>query len=41
MTTRTESSADDPTIESRDDLLAPFGRGEKPKAALRIVTEHE
>ncbi|MFN3389772.1 MAG: glutamate--cysteine ligase [Allosphingosinicella sp.] len=41
MTTRTESSADDPTIESRDDLLAPFARGEKPKEAWRIGTEHE
>ena len=41
MTTRTTSSAADPTIESRDDLLAPFRKGEKPKAAWRIGTEHE
>src|SRR3954465_913565 len=41
MTTRTESAKDDPPIESRDDLLAPFARGEKPKAAWRIGTEHE
>ena len=41
MTTRTESAADDPTIESRDDLLAPFARGEKAKDAWRIGTEHE
>jgi len=41
MTTRTTSGAADPTIESRDDLLAPFRKGEKPKAAWRIGTEHE
>ena len=41
MTTRTTSSAADPVIETRDDLLAPFRRGEKPKDAWRIGTEHE
>jgi glutamate--cysteine ligase len=41
MTTRTDSDRFDPPIESRDDLLAPFSRGEKPKAAWRIGTEHE
>ena len=41
MTTRTESDRFDPVIESRDDLLAPFVRGEKPKAEWRIGTEHE
>ncbi|MDB5693167.1 MAG: glutamate--cysteine ligase [Alphaproteobacteria bacterium] len=41
MTTRTENDRYDPPIESRDDLLAPFIRGEKPKAAWRIGTEHE
>ena len=41
MTTRTASDKFDPTIESRDDLLAPFIRGEKPKQAWRIGTEHE
>jgi glutamate--cysteine ligase len=41
MTTRTSSGSDDPTLESRDDLLAPFRKGEKPKSAWRIGTEHE
>ena len=41
MTTRTTSDAADPPIESRDDLLAPFLAGEKPKASWRIGTEHE
>ena len=41
MTTRTETARADPLIESRDDLLAPFGRGEKPESAWRIGTEHE
>src|SRR4051812_2655241 len=41
MTTRTESAKYDPPIETRDDLLAPFARGEKPKDAWRIGTEHE
>src|SRR6476619_6209853 len=41
MTTRTESARFDPPIESRDDLLAPFARGEKPRENWRIGTEHE
>jgi glutamate--cysteine ligase len=41
MTTRTETARYDPPIESRDDLLAPFIRGEKPEAEWRIGTEHE
>jgi glutamate--cysteine ligase len=41
MTTRTDSDRFDPRIESRDDLLAPFIAGEKPKARWRIGTEHE
>ena len=41
MTTRTASDAADPPIESRDDLLAPFIKGEKPKESWRIGTEHE
>src|SRR4051794_13546938 len=41
MTTRTESGTVDPPIESRDDLLRPFLKGEKPKEAWRIGTEHE
>jgi glutamate--cysteine ligase len=41
MTTRTETGKADPEIQSRDDLLAPFVRGEKPADAWRIGTEHE
>jgi len=41
MTTRTESAKIDPPLESRDDLLAPFAKGEKPEADWRIGTEHE
>ena len=41
MTTRTESDRFDPPIESRDDLLRPFQKGEKPPEAWRIGTEHE
>jgi glutamate--cysteine ligase len=41
MTTRTDTAKADPLIESRDDLLAPFARGEKPAGAWRIGTEHE
>jgi glutamate--cysteine ligase len=41
MTTRTETAKADPTIETRDDLLAPFAKGEKPREAWRIGTEHE
>jgi glutamate--cysteine ligase len=41
MTTRTASNSVDPPIETRADLLAPFGAGEKPEAAWRIGTEHE
>ncbi|QAY75812.1 glutamate--cysteine ligase [Sphingosinicella sp. BN140058] len=41
MTTRTETTRQDPLIESRDDLLAPFRKGEKPEADWRIGTEHE
>jgi glutamate--cysteine ligase len=41
MTTRTETGKTDPPIESRDDLLRPFLKGEKPKEAWRIGTEHE
>ena len=40
MTTRTDLSAS-PLIESRDDLLATFVKGEKPQADWRIGTEHE
>ena len=41
MTTRTETSAEDARIEGRDDLLATFAKGEKPKESWRIGTEHE
>ncbi|WP_343343829.1 glutamate--cysteine ligase [Sphingomicrobium sp. XHP0239] len=40
MTTRTDLS-ESPTIESRDDLIAVFSGGEKPKDDWRIGTEHE
>ena len=41
MTTRTETAKADPQVESREDLLAPFAKGEKPVADWRIGTEHE
>jgi glutamate--cysteine ligase len=41
MTTRTDSAKADPMMESLDDLLAPFARGEKPETSWRIGTEHE
>ena len=41
MTTRTETGAADPIIDSRNDLLATFASGEKPAHAWRIGTEHE
>ena len=40
MTTRTDDKAS-PPIESRDDLIAVFSGGEKPRDAWRIGTEHE
>ncbi len=41
MTTRTGTDKSDHRIEGRDDLLAVFARGEKPRAEWRIGTEHE
>lgn len=41
MTTRVASAGVDPVIENREDLLAPFLKGEKPKDRWRIGTEHE
>ena len=41
MTTRTDSVKVSPIIESRDQLVASFARGEKPKDRWRIGTEHE
>src|SRR5829696_7346912 len=40
MTTKTDDKAS-PPIESRDDLLAVFSGGEKPRPAWKIGTEHE
>ncbi|WP_114228538.1 MULTISPECIES: glutamate--cysteine ligase [Sphingomonas] len=40
MTTRTDLS-ESPLIESRDDLLSVFSKGEKPADRWRIGTEHE
>jgi glutamate--cysteine ligase len=40
MTTRTDDSESAP-IESRDDLLATFAAGEKPRDSWLIGTEHE
>ena len=41
MTTKTVSERNSPRIESRDQLIASFARGEKPKDRWRIGTEHE
>ncbi|MBV9528919.1 glutamate--cysteine ligase [Sphingomonas sp.] len=41
MTTRTDEEAKSPLIESREDLLATFSGGEKPRENWRIGTEHE
>ena len=41
MSTREDSEAAAPPIESRADLLAVFEKGCKPKTAWRIGTEHE
>ena len=41
MTTIPAPPKTSPTIESRDQLIASFARGEKPKDAWRIGTEHE
>jgi glutamate--cysteine ligase len=41
MTTRTDTGKNDPVVESRDDLLATFARGEKPPERWTIGTEHE
>ena len=41
MSTRDTSTADDPIIEGRDQLVLPMQAGEKPKSAWRIGTEHE
>jgi glutamate--cysteine ligase len=41
MSTRNTSAAEDPIIESRDQLVAPMIAGEKPRERWRIGTEHE
>ncbi|MFS0737311.1 glutamate--cysteine ligase [Sphingomonas sp. 1P06PA] len=41
MSTRTAGEGDDPRIETREDLLQVFAKGEKPKDRWRIGTEHE
>ncbi|MET3472766.1 glutamate--cysteine ligase [Novosphingobium sp. 1529] len=41
MSTRQVSDSNDPLIESRDQLVAPMQKGEKPRDAWRIGTEHE
>ncbi|HVF93221.1 MAG TPA: glutamate--cysteine ligase [Sphingomonas sp.] len=41
MTTKTVSISNAPIIESREQLIGSFARGEKPKDRWRIGTEHE
>jgi glutamate--cysteine ligase len=41
MTTRTDTGSNDRLIESREDLLATFAKGEKPAERWSIGTEHE
>ncbi|EGD59789.1 glutamate--cysteine ligase [Novosphingobium nitrogenifigens DSM 19370] len=41
MSTRQETDFDEPVIESREALVTPMQKGEKPASAWRIGTEHE
>lgn len=41
MSTRKTAEGEDPAIESREDLIAVFADGEKPRERWRIGTEHE
>jgi glutamate--cysteine ligase len=41
MTTRTDTGSNDRIVESREDLLATFAKGEKPPERWSIGTEHE
>ena len=41
MTTKTVSNSNSPVIESKDQLIAFFAGGEKPRERWRIGTEHE
>jgi len=41
MSTRQDNDTDEPLIESREALIAPMQKGEKPGERWRIGTEHE
>lgn len=41
MSTRTESGGEDPIIETREQLISLFEKGEKPAERWKIGTEHE
>jgi glutamate--cysteine ligase len=41
MSTRTATAEDEPPVTHRDELIAVFAAGEKPRAEWRIGTEHE
>jgi len=41
MSTRKATAVEEPPIERREQLVAPFQQGEKPRSAWRIGTEHE
>ena len=41
MSTRQLSAHDEPVVETKADLVSVFAKGEKPKDAWRIGTEHE
>jgi glutamate--cysteine ligase len=41
MSTRTQSAGEDPVIESREQLISVFEKGEKPANRWKIGTEHE
>ncbi|MEO7915462.1 MAG: glutamate--cysteine ligase, partial [Novosphingobium sp.] len=41
MSTHLDSASNNPVIESIDQLVAPMAKGEKPREAWRIGTEHE
>ena len=41
MSTREATSTEDPIIETREQLVAPMIKGEKPREDWRIGTEHE
>jgi glutamate--cysteine ligase len=41
MSTRQAITRDDPVIETREQLIVPMAKGEKPESAWRIGTEHE